>query len=387
MMHLAGIMRLASGGPQGCLPTSSRPSGGESRYPYCDALSIARGCMGPCFRRDDPGGSASSRRRVRLDIVGVGKHMIGDLVAGRVPDQIIVLAHVADHLLECVCHIGPAAKLGMYQRVDAAGLAAQRLLDHEVETILERLKRHVAVAGAAVPGAPVVEEPVLGHDHHALAIDLDHIGQVVVALIAAPGVALLGKNPERLAGVVPARADPADRLLADDVLDDAADGADFGALLVRRKARHLDVIGGAVPSDLVAGSVQRLDGVRPFLHREAIDVDGRPHLVALENFENAPDAGIAAIIGVAERDQIDLQALRLLEVAAAGESLERDGERGADLLTVRPFGLWTHVHSSLDLCSGVVPAEAPRPILLRALESTGAMVPAFAGTIPACWFA
>src|SRR5882672_1986024 len=84
-------------------------------------------------------------------------------------------------------------------------------------------------------GAPVVEEPMFWHDHHTLAVDLDHIGQIVVALVAAPGVALVGEDAERLARVVPAGADPADRLLADHVRDDAVDGADFRALLVRRE--------------------------------------------------------------------------------------------------------------------------------------------------------
>ena len=37
--------------------------------------------------------------------------MIGDLVAGGKPDQIVVLAHVADHLLERMRHVGPAAEL------------------------------------------------------------------------------------------------------------------------------------------------------------------------------------------------------------------------------------------------------------------------------------
>ena len=108
----------------------------------------------------------------------------------------------------------------------------------------------------------------------------------------------------------------------------------------------LDVVGGAVAGDLVAGVVQRLDRVRPFLHREPVDVDGGAHLVALEHVEDAPDAGIAAVVGVRQRDEVDLHALRLLEMAAAGERLERDGERGADFLAVGPFDLWAHGKSS-----------------------------------------
>ena len=102
---------------------------------------------------------------------------------------------------------------------------------------------------------------------------------------------------------------PADRLLADHVLDDAVDLADFLALVVGRQLGHVDVVGGAVAGDLIAGVMQRLHRVRPFLHREPVDVDGGAHLVALEHFEDAPDAGIAAVIGVAERDQVDLLAL------------------------------------------------------------------------------
>ena len=44
------------------------------------------------------------------------------------------------------------------------------------------------------------------------------------------------------------------------------------------------IVPSVVSGDLVAGLMQRLDGVRPFLHGEAVDVDGRAHLVALKHF-------------------------------------------------------------------------------------------------------
>src|SRR5215510_4804172 len=95
--------------------------------------------------------------------------------------------------------------------------------------------------------------------------------------------------------------------------------------------------------DLVAGVVQRLHGIRPLLHREPVDVDGGAYLVALEHLEDAPDAGIAPVVRVRERDQVHFEALRFLEMPAAGECLERDGERGANFLAVGPLDLRTHV--------------------------------------------
>ena len=180
---------------------------------------------------------------------------------------------------------------------------------------------------------------MLRHDHHAFSVDLDHIGEIIIALVAAPSVALVGQYAERLARVMSVRAHPADRLFAGDVPHDAIDLADFLALLVRRQVGHLDVVGGAMTRDFVAGLMQGLYGLRPFLHRKPVDVDRRRHLVAFQHFENAPYAGIAAVVRMRKRNEIDLQALRLLEMSPACEGFKRDGERGADLFAIGPFGL------------------------------------------------
>ena len=104
----------------------------------------------------------------------------------------------------------------------------------------------------------------------------------------------------------------------------------------------MDVVGGAVAGDLVAGIVQRFHGIRPFLHREPVNVDGGAGAVALQHLEDAPDAGIAAIVRVAERHEVHFEPLRLLEMAAARERLERDRERRADFLAVGPLDFRTH---------------------------------------------
>src|SRR5882757_9698697 len=60
----------------------------------------------------------SSRRRIGLDVVRGLQHVVGDLVAGREPHYLVMLMHVADHLLEGVGHEGTAAERGMHQSVD-----------------------------------------------------------------------------------------------------------------------------------------------------------------------------------------------------------------------------------------------------------------------------
>src|SRR4051794_14121585 len=87
--------------------------------------------------------------------------------------------------------------------------------------------------------------------------------------------------------------------------------------------------------------MQRLHGFRPFLHGQAVDVDGGAHLIAFQHFEDAPDTSITAVVSVRKRDQVDLLALGLLEVTAVRKRLERYSERGADFFSLRPFNFWT----------------------------------------------
>jgi hypothetical protein len=67
---------------------------------------------------------------IRRGVVGMGQH-VGDLIAGWKPDEVIMLVYVADHLLEGVCHVGPAAAFGVDQGINAPGLAAKRLFRRE----------------------------------------------------------------------------------------------------------------------------------------------------------------------------------------------------------------------------------------------------------------
>src|SRR6185312_14060237 len=134
-----------------------------------------------------------TQRLVGFGLVHRAQHVIGDLRARREPDLVLIALEILDHLLEGMRHIGAAAELGMDQGVDAPRLAAQGLLIDEIEGVGEGLDGMRAAVGAAGPGAPVVEVPVLGHDHHALAIDFHHIGVIVVALVARPGVAFVGE--------------------------------------------------------------------------------------------------------------------------------------------------------------------------------------------------
>lgn len=49
-----------------------------------------------------------------LGVVGVGQHLVGDLVAGWKPDAVIILADVADHLLEGVRHVSARGCVLLY---------------------------------------------------------------------------------------------------------------------------------------------------------------------------------------------------------------------------------------------------------------------------------
>src|SRR5581483_4454749 len=95
-----------------------------------------------------------------------------------------------------------------------------------------------------------------------------------------------------------------------------------------------------------------------FLHREPVDVDCGARVVARKNFEDAPDAGIAAVVGVAKRDQIDFLALGLLEMPTVREGLERHGQRRTDFLALGPFDLRTHVFLSTILIKAISTARA-----------------------------
>src|SRR5205807_1445502 len=117
------------------------------------------------------------------------------------------------HLLEGVRDIGPAAELRVHERIDAAGPPALGLLVDEVEAVFERLKRFRAEEPAAVPAAQIVEEPLFGNNHDALAVDALDVRRIVVAGIAPPRVARVRENAHGLRRVIAARADPADRTL------------------------------------------------------------------------------------------------------------------------------------------------------------------------------
>jgi hypothetical protein len=62
---------------------------------------------------------------------------------------------------------------------------------------------------------------MLGDDDHAPPIHLDHIGQIVVALVAVPRVALLGQDPQRLAS-------------SRETLGGGSQVASFGAMFIGR---------------------------------------------------------------------------------------------------------------------------------------------------------
>src|SRR5262249_16057266 len=151
--------------------------------------------------------------------------------------------------------------------------------------------------------------------------------------------------------VQPAGADPADRLRAGDVFDDAIAFADFGPLLLGAQVGHDDVVGRAVARDLVAGVVQRLYRVGPALDGEAVGIDGRADARALADLHDAPDADVAAVVGVRDRGEVHFEIGFLFEVAAFGERLEGDGKRRADELAVGPCDGSPHVASAVRLTS------------------------------------
>ena len=116
-----------------------------------------------------------------------------------------------------------------------------------------------------------------------------------------------------------------------------ADRADFVTLLVRRQLRQLEVIGRAVSGDLAPLLVQRLDTFRPFLNSQPVHIDGSCHIIALEYVEDAPDAGLAAVIGLREQGHVDRTLRGAPEPAAFAERLTSDAKSAANLPVVRPF--------------------------------------------------
>src|SRR5690242_17389254 len=142
--------------------------------------------------------SIIAERAVLRRVLRLRDAVIRDVAAVREPDELVELLQVTDHLFEGERHVRPPAEFCMDQRVDAAGSAAERLFTHVIKSRLETLKRDLAVRLPAAPRAPVVEVPVLRNDCDRPTRGFDDIRQIVVALIAAPGVAFLGEDAERL---------------------------------------------------------------------------------------------------------------------------------------------------------------------------------------------
>ena len=90
--------------------------------------------------------------------------MIGELAAQWNPRLVLILLHIADHLLEGRRDVGPPAELGMDDDVHGARAPAQRLLIDEVERGAKTLEEGRGVAESARPGAPVVGIVELGDD-------------------------------------------------------------------------------------------------------------------------------------------------------------------------------------------------------------------------------
>jgi hypothetical protein len=62
------------------------------------------------------------------------------------------------------------------------------------------------------------------------------------------------------------------------------------ALLIRRKIRHVVVIGHAMARNLVPGLVHERDGFASFFHRMAVGTDGGADLVAVSISRQMPTA-------------------------------------------------------------------------------------------------
>src|SRR5215469_4464565 len=268
--------------------------------------------------------------------------MIGELAAPWNPRLVLILLHIADHLLEGRRDVGPPAELGMDDDVHGAGPPAQRLLIDEIERGPKTLKVRRGIAEAARPGAPVVGIVEFGNHRDALAAGLRHVGHVVVEGIAEPAITLLRQDAERLRGVQVAGPGPADRPLAGAGLDHAGAVAHLLSLRLGRKIGHVIVVGHAVACDLVAGPVQGLYRVGTLLDREAVGPNGGADLVAIEHVHQPPNADRAAVIGVRQRGHIQLDLRALLEAAALAESLIGDAKGATDELAVGPgqLGLW-----------------------------------------------
>src|SRR5262249_17950077 len=92
--------------------------------------------------------------------------------------------------------------------------------------------------------------------------------------------------------------------------------------------------------DLVAGLVQRLDGVRPLLDGEPVGANRRLDPIAVEDVHQPPDADGATVVGVRQRGDVDGDLGILLEPSALAERLVGDPERAADIPAVRPLQGW-----------------------------------------------
>src|SRR5215510_14558924 len=76
----------------------------------------------------------SIQRPIRLRLqVRRREQIVRKLAARRNPDLVLILLHVADHLLERGRDVRPSAELRMHDHVHGAGAPAQAFLENEIE--------------------------------------------------------------------------------------------------------------------------------------------------------------------------------------------------------------------------------------------------------------
>ena len=68
------------------------------------------------------------------------KQIVRHLPAQRDPDLILILLHIADHLLQRAGYVGAPAKFGMHDHVHGAHSSAQCLLVDEINEVLKPSK-------------------------------------------------------------------------------------------------------------------------------------------------------------------------------------------------------------------------------------------------------
>src|SRR5882762_6136363 len=254
---------------------------------------------------------ARSMRRASAHIVP------RDLGAGRAPYP-FAPENMLERRVERADAVRHAAQVRMQgDRHDAPGFGAFFVENVELphDHVAELLRRAVALLERGF----VVDLRAVGHGHEPpSALQLHHIGLIVVHPVAHVLAAFGGEKFECVPGFLQSGPEPADRSRAGRFRDRVERAADGAALLARPQLVQAPRVALVVAHELPFARLAFLDDLRVLRAEVAVQRDSAAHAVAVEHFHQAKDAHAVAVI--ARRPRRHVGRLRARAAGARGDA-------------------------------------------------------------------